>query len=155
MATKKQTQETQQVAVAGPTVVKKISVASVYGKIKVKDIPEDGTLDICRLSGVVNATEHGTSDYGTWSCLVGQCAGVNKETGEMFVGKNAFIPGAMGDALVAAMETALSEDAGAQMKFCVDISVKVSTRDPNKFEYIVKPVIESDVKNEAMLLLAL
>jgi len=36
-----------------------------------------------------------------------------------------------------------------------DISVKVSPRDENKYEYIVRPVIESDVKNEAMLLLSL
>ena len=139
----------------GPSVLKKVSVATVYGPVKVKDIPEGGELAIMRIAGVAKATDSGSSTYGDWRALVGEIAATNAQTGEMFIGSSAFIPGAMGDALIDALNTAQKEDAGASLKFSLDIAVKVSPRDENKYEYIVRPRIESDIKNEAMLLLEL
>ena len=110
---------------------------------------------VMRIAGVANATDEGSSAYGDWRCLVGECAATNYATGEVSIGRAAFVPGAMGDALIDALKAAQREDAGATLKFCVDVSVKVSPRDENKYEYVVRPVIESDVKNEAMLLLTL
>jgi len=136
------------------TPLKKITVSSVYGKVKVKDIPESGELPICRVSGVASGTESGTSDYGAWCALTGEFAAANLDTGESFVSPVAFIPGAMGDALVQSMESALREDATSRLKFVVSISVKVSPRDENKYEYIVRPVMENEFKNEALALLA-
>lgn len=147
--------ETKAPAAVGPSVIKKLSIATVYGKVLVADIPADGELKLCRLAGIASATDSGSSSFGDWSCLVGQCAGTNHQTGEIFVGKSVFVPGAMGDALIDALITAQKDDASATMKFSLDISAKVSSRDPNKYEYIVRPVMESDVKNEAMLLLSL
>jgi hypothetical protein len=154
MATKKQTQN-ETVKNNGPIVTKKLSVSTVFGAVKVKDIPEGGELRLCRMAGIATATDSGASSYGDWRCLVGECAATNYATGEIFIGRSAFVPGAMGDALIDALTAAQREDAGASLKFSVDISVKVSPRDENKYEYIVRPVIESDVKNEAMLLLSL
>jgi hypothetical protein len=156
MATKKQTQtESTSKATSGPIITKKLSVSTVFGAIRVKDIPEGGELKLCRMAGIATATDSGSSTYGDWRCLVGECAATNYATGEIFIGRSAFVPGAMGDALIDALTSAQREDAGASLKFSVDISVKVSPRDENKYEYIVRPVIESDVKNEAMLLLSL
>lgn len=158
MATKKQTQTESVKATAttsGPIVTKKLSVSTVFGAIRVKDIPEGAELKLCRMAGIATATDSGSSTYGDWRCLVGECAATNYATGEIFIGRSAFVPGAMGDALIDALTSAQREDAGASLKFSVDISVKVSPRDENKYEYIVRPVIESDVKNEAMLLLSL
>jgi hypothetical protein len=149
------TEKTAAKKATGPSVVKKLSIATVYGKVLLAKIPQDGELKICRLAGIAVGTDSGSSAYGDWICLVGQCAATNYETGEIFVGKSVFVPGAMGEALVDALITAQKEDAAATLKFSMDISVKVSPRDANKYEYIVRPVMESDVKNEAMLLLSL
>lgn len=140
----------------GPTALSKLSAASVYGKIKVADIPAEGELPIMRLAGIASGTKRGQSTYGEWVSLTGQMAATNAKTGEIFVGANGFVPAAMGDALVTALEAAQKEDANATLKFSLDVSVKRSPRNPDeKYEYIIRPVIESDVKNEAMLLLAL
>jgi hypothetical protein len=154
-AQKPQADQTESKKTSGPSIIKKLSVSTVYGAVKVKDIPEGGELKLCRMAGIATATDSGVSSYGDWRCLVGECAATNYATGEIFIGRSAFVPGAMGDALIDALTAARREDAGASLKFSVDISVKVSPRDENKYEYIVRPVIESDVKNEAMLLLSL
>jgi len=157
MATKQKPQATETPAkkTSGPTVIKKVSVANVFGPIKVKDIPDGGELKVMRIAGVAKATDSGSSTYGDWRALVGEIAATNYQTGEIFIGSSAFVPGAMCDALCDALVTAQKEDAAASLKFSLDISVKVSPRDENKYEYLVRPVIETDVKNEAMLLLSL
>jgi hypothetical protein len=150
------TEQTTAKKATGPTALTKISAASVYGKIKISAIPEEGELAIMRIAGIASGTKSGQSTYGEWFSLTGQMAATNAATGEIFIGSNAFVPGAMGDALVNALETAQKEDARATLKFSLDISVKRSPRNPEeKYEYIVRPVIESDVKNEALLLLSL
>jgi hypothetical protein len=140
----------------GPTALTKISAASVFGKIKVAMIPEEGELPIMRVAGIASGVKRGQSTYGDWASLTGQMAATNAATGEIFVGSNAFVPAAMGDALIGALEAAQKEDANATLKFSLDVSVKRSPRNPEeKYEYIIRPVIESDVKSEAMLLLSL
>lgn len=152
MATKK---SAQTAVSAAPSVIKKLSVSTIYGPIKVKDIPEGGELKICRMAAVAVATDEGAATYGDWKCLVGECAATNYATGEIMIGRSIFVPGAMGDALIDALQAAQRQDAGASLKFAVDVSVKISPRDENKYEYVVRPVFESDIKNEAMLLLSL
>lgn len=137
------------------TPLKKLTVKAICGGVKLVDIPADGELMLCRMAGVAHATQSGESTYGVWEALVGEFAATSYITGEIFVGKHAFIPGAMGDALIGALNNAQLEDASASMKFSVDVSVVVSPRDPNKYEYMVRPVIESDVTNQAVALLGL
>jgi hypothetical protein len=139
----------------GPTVVKKLSVKTVYGDVLVRNIPEGKELPLARFAGKAFATDEGEGTYGPWRCLVGECAATNKQTGEIFIGRSVFIPGPMNDALIDALNAAQKDDAGVSLTFSVDVSVKQSSRDANKYEYVVRPVIETDVKNEAMLLLAL
>lgn len=154
--TKTETQtETKAAAASAPQVVRKLTVKGVYGDVRVKDIPEGDELKICRMAGIAKAVDRGQSNYGDWEALVGDCAATNYTTGEIFVGSSCFVPGAMGPALCNALENAQREDATAVLKFAVDVSVKVSPRDGNKYEYIVRPVIESDVRNQAMLLLSI
>lgn len=157
MATKKTASkpEAEQAAPKKPAVgvLRKISVATVYGKVKIADIPEDETLKICRIAGVASGVESGESSYGDWECLTGEFAATNYATGEVFAGAKAFVPGALGEALQSSMRSALAEDVGSRLKFCVDVSVSVSARDANKYEYRVSPVMETDVKNEALALL--
>jgi len=154
-AQKPQAEQTESKKASGPSVLKKVSVATVFGQIKVKDIPEGEEMRIMRIAGIGKATDSGTSTYGDWRAIVGEIAATNYQTGEIFIGSSAFVPGAMGDALIDGLNSAQKEDAGATIKFSLDVSVKVSPRDENKYEYVVRPVIESDIKNEAMLLLSL
>lgn len=159
-AQKPQATETQNDApkakAKAPAVVKKLSVATIWGKITPKQIPQDGELKICRIAGTAYATYSGQSTYGEWVCMVGEFAATNYETGEIFIGKSAFVPGAMGDALIGALNMAQKEDASATLKFSVDVSIKANKREPeSKYDYVVRPVIESNITNEAMLLLSL
>jgi hypothetical protein len=137
------------------TPVKKLTVKAICGPVLVKNIPEGEELLLCRIAGTANGTEQGESTYGVWHALTGTFAATNYETGEIFTGKAAFVPGAMGEALISALEDALKEDVSSTIKFSVDVSVVVSARDANKHEYIVRPVIESDVGNAAVALLGL
>jgi hypothetical protein len=133
--------------------VRKITVASVFGKVKVADILEGEEIALCRIAGVASGLESGESSYGPWTMLLGEFAATNYQTGEIFAGVKAIVPGAMGEQLVLSMTNALMEDAGSKLKFSVDIFAKVSPRDANKYEYVVRPVLAPDVRNEAMALL--
>lgn len=137
------------------TPIKKLTVATIYGKVAVKDIPEGGELKLCRIAGFARGVKQGESNYGDWKALEGEFTARNEQTGEIFASAQAFVPGAMGDMLVQSMESALREDAAAQLKFSVDVAVIVSPRDPNKYEYKVRPVIENALAAPALELLQL
>ena len=157
MASKKSQQQTADTKEAPKkstvAAIRKVSIATVYGKVRIADIPQDGELHLCRMAGVASSVESGESTYGDWQCLVGEFAAVNQQTGEMYAGNKCFVPSAMGEMLVSQMSGALLEDAAARLKFSVDIFAKVSARDENKYEYVIRPVLAPEVKNEAMALL--
>jgi hypothetical protein len=163
MATKQKTAQAETAAASKSkiTPLKKLSVKTICGALKIKDFPEPDSEGVhqermlCRIAGTANGIDRGESTYGAWESLAGEFAATSYDTGEIFVGRAAFIPGAMGDALIAALDSAQREDAAATLKFSVDVSAVISTRDSNKYEYIVRPVIESDVRNEAVALLGL
>lgn len=137
------------------TPLKKITVKAVCGKIKVAEIPAIGDeKKLCRFTGIADGTDSGTSDYGPWTALKGSFAATNFLTGEMFVAKTCFVPAAMGDALFDAVNNAQKEDAGSTLKFVVDVFIVQSPRDEEKYEYIVRPVMENALGNEAMELLS-
>lgn len=150
-------QASSQSADSGPqsklTPIGKITVASVYGKPLTKNIPEDGELPLMKVAGYVTGVKHGESNYGPWAALTGQFAATNLETGEVFMSKTGIIPGTMGDALVDTVTEKLAEDAEAQVAFRVIVSCKVSPRDANKYEYIVRPELETEFKSPALALL--
>ncbi len=133
--------------------VRKITVASVYGKVKVADIPDGEEIAICRMAGVASGIKSGESQYGEWEILLGEFAATNSQTGEIFAGGACAVPGAMGEMLLSQLKAALMEDAASKLRFSVDVFAVVSPRDENKYEYIVRPVLSPDVKNEAMVLL--
>jgi len=151
------------------TPVKKITVATVYGPISMKDLPPLFTgsienpipnpnreLKLCRIAGFASGVKHGESTYGPWAAVQGDFAATNYGTGEIFAGKTALIPGAMGEALVTATEQGLSEDAESKVRFSVDISVHRSPREPDKkYVYVVRPVLEAALSSPAMALLGM
>jgi hypothetical protein len=137
-------------------VVKKVTVKDIFGTFNTDKIPEGKELALCRIAGIANGTTSGVSQYGPWHALTGDFAGTNKETGEISIASACIVPGAMGDALVNAVTSALKEDASASITFSVDVFAVVSQRDVKKYEYIVRPVIAgTKIENQAMALLTM
>lgn len=136
------------------TVVRKLTVATVYGVIDVAALPKVGEKIIGKIGGVITGLKKGVSQYGPWTAFVGDFAGVNLDSGEIFQAAACLIPGAMGEALVNAAEHMLSADSSAKMKFAVVISLKRSPRAPDeKYEYVVRPLIEGPYRSPALALL--
>lgn len=135
----------------------KITVAQVCGKIKVADLPEDGSEKLmCKMAGYASGVKSGTTQYGEWHALTGEFAATNLETGEIFMAKTGIVPGPMGDALVDTVTERLAEDASSKVAFSVIVSVKRSPRNPEeKYEYVVRPVMDAKISSPAMALLEL
>ena len=165
-------QETAKPAVATKlTPIGKITVASVYGAIAIKNLPPlfIGTIDdpqpnpnkelkICRIAGFASGTKSGVTQYGTWTALAGEFAATNYDTGEVFASKTTLIPGAMGEALTTAMDNLLADnpDGAPKLRFSVDISLTRSPREPDKkYVYVVRPVIEAELSSPALALLSM
>lgn len=152
MATKKPNQNSQGKA-TGPKMLKKITVKEVCGVPLLKDIPEGEVLPLMRVAGFARGVKGGESTYGEWAALVGEFAATNLKTGEVVFSPTCIIPSTMGELLVQRTEGALREDATSQVQFKVEIGVQISTRDPNKYEYIVTPIQEAGAINPAVALL--
>lgn len=151
------------------TPISKLSVKTVCGtpetsklpqlRVNISDANPDGDpnpeaeLRIMRVAGYANATKSGQSTYGQWKALAGQFSAVNYGSGEIFMSANCILPGSMNDTLYDTVNDRLKEDAGSQVAFKVDVFVKRSARDKNKYEYVVRPVIETEFKSPALALL--
>jgi hypothetical protein len=160
MAKKQAQTETQSdtpKATKGVAAVGKITVATVCGKIKVADLPPEGEeKPLCKMAGYASGVKSGTTQYGEWHALTGEFAATNLETGEVFMGKTGIVPGAMGDALVDTVSQKLAEDATSKVAFSVIVSVRRSPRNPDeKYEYVVRPVMDAQISSPAMALLAI
>jgi hypothetical protein len=157
MATKKQTVETTVTAKTTAAIVaKKITASTIYGKLQASDIPDGQELPVCRMAGYANEIVEGSTQYGVWEGLKGDFAGTNKATGEITLAKVCIVPGAMGEALISSLKNLQKDDAAAEINFSVDVSIKVSVRDPAKYEFVVRPVIEgTKIENRAVAMLAL
>lgn len=140
---------------------RRLTVRDVCGTPDAKKLPEDGSeVKLCRIAGFAENVKSGSGTFADWSGVVGQMAATNYETGEIFTGSVAIIPGNDGAAIVAATENALREDAGSKTRFAVDVYVKrvikgTPEKPEIKFEYVVKPVLEIKVTSPALDLLAL
>jgi hypothetical protein len=136
------------------SVLGKISIKTTYGVIAKKSIPDEGLeLELVRFAGMAKAVERGEGNFGAWASLKGDFAAQNKQTGEMFISQAIFVPSAYGDALIASLENALMEDAGASIDFCVDVSIKAASNAIG-YEYVVRPIMDTDITNKAVALLS-
>lgn len=161
--------ETPKASGSKVTPVTKLSVKSVCGtpetaklpplRINVSDTNPEGDpnpeaeLRIMRVAGYANGVKDGSSTYGQWRALVGEFVATNLGTGEIFASKNVILPGPMNDMLYESMAAALENDATSSMAVKVDIFVRRSGRDKNKYEYAVRPVIETAFQSPALALL--
>jgi len=123
---------------------KKISTAKVYGKINVRKLPEDGTvLNLFSIIGVAVGTKSGTSDFGDWTCLVGQFEATNLETGAVVSSANAFLP----DVAQGLIEAQLNQEGTSQVQFAFVIGARADEGSPVGYSYTAQPVLAPDAKD--------
>jgi len=95
-------------------IIKKLSIKTLIGAMKKP--PEGETVTLCRFAGIAKATKTGESNFGPWTALVGDFAGINLETGEVTRSPVLFAPEIM-------MQMILPEvEAGNTVDFVFDIT---------------------------------
>jgi hypothetical protein len=123
--------------------VKKLSVATVYGKIKLSELMTKKEMIVMRVIGSAVAVKKGISSFGEWTALQGKFRASNPSTGEVQESATLFLP----DVALIPVQVALS--AGAQaVEFAIDVSVKyVAEEEGHKpggspYEYSFASLIE-------------
>lgn len=122
-----------------PSLLKKISTQTVYGKIKNEDKVEPKSL--YRVFGLAVGTKTGNTQYGDWSCFVGEFQAVNLATGEVFNSSKCFLP----EIVEAGIMTQLSQ--AESVKFAFEIGVKPNEEIVIGYEYTAKSLLQAQPNN--------
>lgn len=140
---------------ARQTPLRKLTVKACF-PVKVSELAETGEKLIGRIAGSATSTRTGATQYGPWTSFIGQFAAVSQDTGEIFVAPEAFVPGPLGDELIAGYKRALEQDASAVMQFSVEVYVRKNARggDGAGYEYIVRSALPWQSTSPAIELLA-
>lgn len=124
--------------------VKKLSVATVFGKIKLSELIEKKTMQIMRVMGTAVAHREGLSQHGTYTELRGAFQATNLVTGEVSRAAILFLP----DVALIPILTALAAPGANGVEFAIDIGVTyVAEKEGYKvggspYEYSFEHVLE-------------
>jgi hypothetical protein len=133
--------------------VKKISVATVYGKIALSALmaAPNKTLDIMQVVGVAVGIDKGESSYGDWECLKGDFEATDAKTGVVVRASTCFLPPVAMDAIKVGMS---QMGTGRGLEFAIKVIAKYVAEDEGhksggspyeySFEHLLKPSAESD-----------
>ena len=125
------------------TQVKKISVASVYGKIKLSELIEKKSIPVLIAMGTAVSIKTGQSNFGEWRGLMGQFRGIHPETGEQVDAPQLFLP----EVALIPIEVALANSRGVE--FAIKVVARYTGDDENRkpggapYEYSWEPLIEA------------
>lgn len=130
------------------TQVKKLSVATVYGKIDVKKLVNapGERLELFTVLGLAVGQKTGISSYGDWTALLGQFEATNLETGETFSGPSLFLPSVALTSLQVAMMAEGSRGVEFAIKVCAVLS-KSNKPGAAAYEYTWEPLIPPDAND--------
>lgn len=120
--------------------VKKLSVATVYGKIKLSDLMDPKNKDgfpVMKVYGSAVSVKKGLSSFGEWEALQGRFKAINPSTGEISEAPTLFLPGV---ALVP-IQVALSAPDSRGVEFAIELRVKFSEESQTKYEYSWVPLL--------------
>jgi hypothetical protein len=126
--------------------IKKLSVATVYGKINLKKLIEAGELPIMRVMGAAVGSKEGVSSYGDWKCLLGQFEAVNADTGEVFNASTLFLP----EVAITPILVALSHPDCKGIEFAIEVHAKYIENAPSggsPYEYTWVPLLPPDAND--------
>lgn len=127
------------------TQIKKLSVATIFGKISIKDLlaaPET-TMPVMRVIGLAMGVKKGDSNYGEWTALLGTFQCTNLQTGEASEAATLFLP----EVALIPIQVALSAEGVRGVEFAIDISVRyVENGKPGgvPYEYTWTPLLPPD-----------
>lgn len=132
------------------TLIRKLTAKSVCGKI-------EKPTKITRLFsvfGIATKTKTGSSDYGTWTALVGRFEAINIATGEVFEAPQCFLPEPLNTMIAEALDeveetedddgNVTTERVNKSLGFSVEIGIKPSDV-PIGYEYTTKENVKADV----------
>jgi len=125
------------------TQIKKMSVATVYGKIKTADlltagpdgkIVPKGPVKLFRVFGRAVGTKTGISNFGEWEQLTGQFRAIS-ESGEIFDSSALFLPDVALDAIKVALAGATAAD------FAIDLYAVADEKSSVGYTYTFQHVL--------------
>lgn len=125
--------------------VKKISVATVFGKIDLKELlaaPAE-TIKVMRVLGSAVGVKEGESNFGHWKALMGQFRASHPETGEVFEAPILFLP----EVALTPILVSLTQPGARAVEFALELSVKyVNNSKPGgvPYEYTWAPLLAPD-----------
>ncbi len=120
--------------------LKKLSVKTVYGKIK---LPDDvDSVDIMRIIGVANATKTVTTTFGDSTGLKGQFKATTPGDDNDYRASTAWLPDVIIDEISLALSVAEGEMPSVQ--FAYDITAVRRDDLPIGYEYICTPLIKEE-----------
>lgn len=142
--TKTETQAQESAASREPaSLVSKLTIAKIHGKIKRDAIPEEGVLPLVRVMGQATGIKTGVSTYGEWCAFTGRFVAINIATGEEFTSPVVFLPSVATDL----MRPVVAAADGQPVEFAFDLAVRripKKAENDNGYEYAVKPLLETN-----------
>lgn len=127
--------------------VKKISIATVYGKIDLKKLlaANEKGLDLpcMRVMGCAVSSKTGESAYGNWTCLMGTFEAIDASTGEEHKAAQCYLP----DIALLPILLSLNQPDCRGVEFVMDISARyINDAKPggSVYEYIFDHVLPPD-----------
>lgn len=106
------------------TQIKKLSVATVCGKIDAKAVLNSAApIALMTIYGMAVGTKDGTSSFGDWTALQGQFKAVNADTGEVFESAQCFLP----EVALIPLRVALAAGDSRSVRFAIKLYVRAAT----------------------------
>jgi hypothetical protein len=127
-------------------IIKKISIKGIVGEIKV---PAEGeTVKLCRLAGIANGMKTVATTFGDSVGLLGNFAGINLETGEVFNSGLMYAPAILTDMLTPQLEQ------GNSVEFAFDVTITGDKTVAVKYRYGLATLIEPAADDPMVKLMA-
>lgn len=119
-------------------IVKKISVAKLFGKIDIVKLFADGVTEceLYKVFGFAYAVERGESDYGPWLSLKGDFGAIIK--GVEYRSSTLFAPGILNDMVVPKLE---GNAKVSRVDFALSIGIKRDTTSATGYVYTVRTIL--------------
>ena len=125
--------------------IKKLSVATVYGKIDLKKLlaAPGERIELMTVIGSAVGMKDGTSSYGDWRALLGIFQATNLETGEVFDASTLFLP----EVAMIPITVSLAQPGTRGVEFAIKISARYAhdaKPGGSAYEYTWEPLLPPD-----------
>lgn len=130
-------------------IVKKLTVGKLVGKF-VRDLPDNGTLELGQVVGLVRGTKSGTSNFGDWTALTGDfvfAPSHGPEKGKQFRSGTLFVPDVVLDLVT---PIAMGLDRGGAVEIAFSIGAKADDKSTVGYTYTAN-FLRDPAENDPLL----